>query len=303
MIPEFPKFKKLELSDRVDVEAITGRYLPFSDFQFTSMWSWDVKGSTRISTSRGNLVIRFSHYLTGTPFYSFIGSNDLDNVAENLLRLSGEEGIEQRLFLVPETSVSGLDRNRFKVDEDRDNFDYIVSTNKMKPPDQKKKLSTRRKLANKLKSLEHLSISPINLRDEAVCAQIYEVSVAWEMQRGVDVLSANYLSMALQRCLALGSQNNSLNIGIFYDGRLIGYTLNEIVGRGYALGNFQQADTHFSGGVYTLLMHETSVYMEQLGCDKMNLEQDLGIDGLRNWKMSYGNPNFLKKYVVSRLIA
>ena len=43
MIQEFPKFKSIELSDREDVEKIAHKYLPYLDFNFVSMWSYNIK--------------------------------------------------------------------------------------------------------------------------------------------------------------------------------------------------------------------------------------------------------------------
>ena len=57
MIPEFPKFKNLELSDKNDIEKFTSKFLPYSDFSFVSMWSWDIKGEMRIAQLNGNLVV------------------------------------------------------------------------------------------------------------------------------------------------------------------------------------------------------------------------------------------------------
>ena len=81
MIPEFPEFKKLELSDKEDVEAFTKKFPPYSDFNFVSMWSWDIKGEMRLSILNGNLVVRFTDYITGDPFYSFLGNNKTNETA------------------------------------------------------------------------------------------------------------------------------------------------------------------------------------------------------------------------------
>jgi len=48
MIPEFPQFKNLELTDKIDVEKFTSKFPPYSDFNFVSMWSWDIKGEMRM---------------------------------------------------------------------------------------------------------------------------------------------------------------------------------------------------------------------------------------------------------------
>ncbi len=49
MLPKFPNFKKIELSDRKDVENITSRFPPYSDFNFSSLWAWDLEGEMGLS--------------------------------------------------------------------------------------------------------------------------------------------------------------------------------------------------------------------------------------------------------------
>lgn len=73
MIPEFPQFKLIELSDKGSVEKVTQKYLPYSDFDFISMWCWNIKGKIKISKLNNNLVVRFTDYLSGNPFFSFLG--------------------------------------------------------------------------------------------------------------------------------------------------------------------------------------------------------------------------------------
>ena len=129
MLPEFPNFKKLELSDKEDVEKITHKYPPYSDFNFVSMWSWDIKGEMRISQLNGNLVVRFTDYITGDPFYSFLGNNKVNETAETLLQFCKKEGAKTILELVPEDSIKGLNIKKFNIEEDRDHFDYIYPIN------------------------------------------------------------------------------------------------------------------------------------------------------------------------------
>ena len=75
MIPEFPQFKPLTLSDKESIERITQKYPPYSDFNFMSMRCWDIKGKIKISKFNNNLVVRFTDYLKGNPFFSFWGDN------------------------------------------------------------------------------------------------------------------------------------------------------------------------------------------------------------------------------------
>src|SRR6185295_11781832 len=128
MIPEFPKFKKLELEDKKEIEEFTSKFPPYSDFNFVSMWSWDIRGEMRISQLQENLVVKFTDYLTGKPFYSFLGNKNTNSTVEKLLFLSKAEKLEMVLKLVPEDSVLGLDIKKYNIVEDRDHFDYIYHT-------------------------------------------------------------------------------------------------------------------------------------------------------------------------------
>ena len=88
MIPEFPQFKKLELSDRKDLEKFTSKFPPYSDFNFVSMWAWDTKGEMQISQLNGNLVVQFTDYINGKPFFSFLGDSLVLDTIKTLLDFS-----------------------------------------------------------------------------------------------------------------------------------------------------------------------------------------------------------------------
>src|SRR6185436_18008967 len=93
-LPEFPNFKSLELSDKGAIEAITKKFPPYSDFNFVSMWAWDIKGEVRVSQLYGNLIVRFTDYLTGEPFYSFLGDSKVNETVRALLELSKRDGLK-----------------------------------------------------------------------------------------------------------------------------------------------------------------------------------------------------------------
>ena len=129
-IPQFPAMRRLALADREAIEAIVGRFAPYSDFTFTSLWAWDTDESCAIAMLGENLVVRFKDYDSEDHFYSFIGQDAVVAAAETLLAYARAEGLPAQLKLVPEDVVAADDRmqNRFAVTPDRDNFDYVDST-------------------------------------------------------------------------------------------------------------------------------------------------------------------------------
>ena len=135
MIPIFPQFKKLELSDRKDVETLTSGLPPYSDFNFASMWLWDRKGDTVISDLNGNLVARFSDSRTDESFYSFVGMSECNDTVSELLEYLSYQGLKPELRLVPEVSANELIEGKYVVVEDRDNFDYVLCTKEVSSMD------------------------------------------------------------------------------------------------------------------------------------------------------------------------
>ena len=116
MIPKFPEFKKLELSDQLDIEAITSKYAPYSDFDFATMWSWDIYNDYQVSILSNNLVVMFSDYLTGEKYISFIGTGGLDYTLDSIINFSKNYDTYLPVRLVPEICLKGLDWKNYLIE-------------------------------------------------------------------------------------------------------------------------------------------------------------------------------------------
>ncbi len=300
MIPEFPQFKNLELSDKKEVEKFTCKFPPYSDFNFVSMWSWDTEGDMRLSILNNNLVVRFADYLTGEPFYSFIGDNKVNATIETLFQLIRQEGLPCILKLVPEEVITGLDVKKFNIAEDRGHFDYIVSVDKLMPHrGEIRKLSTRRKLIQKFKDSRKFEVRQIDIKDPDIQEEIKSVFVEWEMGVERDAKAANHLHRALEKFFLIDTPDDILSFGAYVDGKLAGYSISERCADNFAIGHFQQGNLKVFSGIYALLMHETAPFFKEKGCTNINLEQDLSIPGLEKWKSSHHPVGFLKKYKIA----
>jgi hypothetical protein len=81
------------------------------------------------------------------------------------------------------------------------------------------------------------------------------------------------------------------------EGKPIGYTINEILDNTYYMGHFGKADYNYHG-VNQYLEHVTAKHMKAKGVSHMNMQQDLGIDHLKQSKSSWRPVNKLKKYII-----
>lgn len=183
MIPQFPEFKKIELSDREAVEAHTKKYQPYSDFNFTSLWSWDISNERMISELNGNLVVRFTDYQTQELFFSFLGAREVEKTVKELLSYSKDVGIPPVLRLVPEIVINEIDIPQFKIVRDFDNFDYIYLIPLLSKM-QGKAYKSRRVPAEKfLREQPSARFEIRNLSDPFIQEGITSVICSWEKKK------------------------------------------------------------------------------------------------------------------------
>ncbi len=300
MIPEFPHFKKLELRDRVDIEAITNKYPPYSDFNFISMWCWDTKGEMRVSQLHGNLVLKLNDYVTDKLFYSFLGNKNTDETAMKIISLSAKENLGQELRLVPEISAVSLDGQGFSKIEDRNNFDYVYNTDSLSVY-KNGEYSTKRNLVNRLlKKYTGIESRIIDLTDKNNEVVILSLSQTWENNKSTKQKSIDFKNeeIAIRRLFALDQMDSLFCVGVYLENKLVAFSINETLSSEYGLSHFAKADD-LSAGLYAYLMRETAKEMVARGKVLLDYEQDLGIPELRYSKISFRPKEYLKKYLIT----
>src|ERR1043165_1253332 len=207
MLPRFPNFKKLQLSDREDVQRHTSRHAPFSDFNFTALWSWDTDDTMLLCELNGNLVVRFADFATGDAFYSFLGCDDLDDTVVALLDLSDKENLQPRLQLVPELAAGRLRAKTFVVVEDQDHADYILMVDRLLTYQGPTFASKRNEVRKFLRCSPEARFELLDLDDKRVIEQAEELFWLWLGRRhAAKDCNAERELKAFTRCLKSRAQ-------------------------------------------------------------------------------------------------
>lgn len=299
MIPEFPQFKKLELTDKNDIEGFTSKFPPYSDFNFASMWSWDIKEEMRFSSLNGNLVVRFTDYLSGKNFLSFIGENKISETASELILFSQKNYQISFLRLIPEETTNILPTSMFTIEPDRDSYDYIYSISDLANMSSWSKNSSGRRIRKFLKSnhnyiLKNLSIEEIS-KDE-----YREMFKKWAQNKNI----SNHFELneykAFERFLQINNKNIKFT-SLYVNNILVGFTAYEILSNDFAISHFAKADIGYINEISDVLNWEEAKLLNKKGIKYFNWEQDLGLPGLRYSKEKYKHTFFLKKFIVNRV--
>ena len=103
---------------------------------------------------------------------------------------------------------------------------------------------------------------------------------------------------ALQRCLTTHA-SSLIVTGIFIEEFLAAFWVLEDIGNGYAISHFEKANLDKYIGIFPFIKKKTAEILHKRDLVYVNLEQDLGIPGLRKNKKSYYPQHFLKKFTVS----
>ena len=298
MIAQYPKFSKINLTMRSEVINFTNKFDPYSDFNFTSLISWDTNKDTRLSLLNDNLIICLPDYQTGEQVYSLLGDTKIDETIEILLKSTNTLG------LVPEIVIENLQNSKkYKIKQDRDNFDYVYSLNnlaKMSGKDYKKK----RNKANtffKAQTGTELIVDWSSKVDKIVAEEIIELDKQWSKINTPSTRDAAYERKAINTILKNFTKLNCSIATIRSDGALVAFSINEVLNERYAICHFEKALTIKHQHIYTFLAREVAKELAKHGCQLVNWEQDLGIAGLRRSKMSYNPTKMLKKYTVSKV--
>ncbi len=303
MIPKFPEFKRLEFSDKEEIEAITSQYEPYSDFDFTTLWSWDIQGHFKLSKLNGNLVLVLNEHFTDEPFYTFLGNNDINKTLKQLFAFplpSKSNGPVLRL--VPEASLKNINLKKYIIEIDLNNYDYIYDLRETSVYEGAKFADKRRMLNNFLRS--HGAAAEVKIldpTDKDTKENILNLTRLWTDKKTKQEEGLNFEKefIAIDRFLNVGFAN-TFCVAVYVNNNMVAYQIYTLLNKQYAICHFAKVDISFSG-VFEYIMKESALILLEKGAVYLNYEEDLGLPGLRFSKNSFNPTSFLRKYFIKEL--
>lgn len=300
MIPKFPEFRKLVADHKETIEAYTRIFPPYSDYTFPSLWSWNIHEQIELSDLNGNLVVRFTDYVTNEKFLSFLGNKEVIKTLEALFALieCAPDHLSY-LKLIPEHNLHGIHlSNGFEAVEDADNHDYIYRIIDLASLKRPRYHRHRNQISQFLKKYVW-QIIPLDLSRNETWAEIEKVCEVWKRQKLQRNNNVQNDTNALSRLGDIALRTRLMGVGICVDGKLVGFSTFEFNHEAFATGLFELADMTYSG-IYPHLRKQAAIRLVESGCKWLNLQQDLGIEGLRNYKTWCYPDFFLKKFIIRR---
>lgn len=295
----------VELSEiALDHKEIFDRYIKASDVKvselnFTNLYIWRDYYKFRycilndflciLSVMDGNKPFGFF------PLGDYAHKEDLKAALYNLKDYFDAMGWDYVLSRVSKEQIELLEslQLQMNVHEDRDNFDYIYSVNKLSTLSGKK-LDGKRNHINKFKKLYTFEYEEISEATVPLCKEIVE---KWCLERA----ALGQTDLAHERRANLDLLDNYSYLGV--KGALIkvnqipeAFTIGERINEDTVVIHVEKANTDIHG-LYPLI-NQQFLANQWSDLQFVNREQDLGIEGLRKAKLSYHPVGFVEKYTV-----
>jgi hypothetical protein len=292
--PEFPKFRNLSLRDKALLDTLFKETQPqVSELTFTNLFVWNDAEPVQLSSFDKTILLQRKRIRDGRNLLlPPQGKEPISALLKNLSRTAADNLPGTLLYGIDPDQATQLSADGFRVEPDKDNWDYVYLTSDLADLPGDKYHSKRNFITRCLSAHE---CDYVNI-DANVVNECLQLQTAWCNLRRCD---SNPGLEAENRAIKAIFENYSflgVSGGVVYvDDKLQAFTLAEPLNNDTAVIHFEKANPEIIG-LYQVI--------NQWFCQKalrsfkfVNREQDLGVPGLRNAKRSYHPHHMVEKYV------
>lgn len=295
------EFHYPELADKEEIRRYyrkdTGRSC---ENTFANVYLWAKHYGSRYAVIENTIVFK-NEGERGLAFSFPIGAEaDARRALDRIMQYSAERGSTFRMYCVTEEQFALLEQwqpGRFAVEYDRDAADYVYEREKLATLSGKK-LHGKRNHINRFKqAYENWSYETLNDKNLEEC---FQMALAWRNENGCDDDPEKNAEMCVTMNALRLYKELELTGGVLrVDGQVAAFCLGEPVGADTFVVHIEKAFAEIDGA-YPMI-NQQFVLHECMGYTYINREEDMGLDGLRQAKLSYRPAFMVNKGVVTRI--
>lgn len=288
-LDNYPSFRALVKEDKPYFDEAFREYQPvISEFTFTNLFSWRNAYGIKVSFLDGFIIIR-SGEAGKVSYFPPVGKNDVKSCVEKLLNDAGGQ-----IYRAPENLKNIFDDDkRFKITFDPDNSDYLFDTGSLISL-AGRKYHAKRNLISQFRSGYEYEYIPLDGNNARHCVAFEE---EWCLIK--DCLNVKSLSSereAIKEMLDNFSFFGLMGLAVKINGDICAIALGEKLNTDTLVMHVLKARPDIKG-LYQAVFNEF-LLRHAGGFKYINLEQDLGVEGLRKTKLSYYPFGAVRKYTI-----
>ena len=298
-------FERLDFARKAEIDALTARYGEGScQHSFVAMYTLQEKYGDAACLADGTLYVRREKLCTDelSVYLMPLGEADPARSVGQLLEDAHARGTRLRFFTATERAAETLRRafpGRFAYEEERDYAEYFLLTQKLAELPKAELFGKRRSVRRFFRDCPGTpSITDLTADDLDDVLSFHRAWVAENMESH-DAESLLRETRTVQLQLEHFAQLRLRGLCVRVDGAVRGYCYGNALSEEVFDGIAMKGDRSVPN-INALMYHELG---KRCGCRYLNAEEDLGIPGLRESKLSYKPERLLKKFVVTEVDA
>lgn len=288
------EFKPIEIKDKdlIDSYIITSNEQD-CDLSFANLFTWHFQTESSYAIIQNSLVIRFSNSEKEHEYFLPLGTDNLSPILEELKErtsLTKENLYLRGVTPILQEKLEQYNPGHWEYLEDRDYFDYIYTRQDLAELKGKNYQPKRNHINKFRKNYKYIyeALTP------SAIPECLEFEAAWCMRHGY-IENNNILNE--RRSLTTAFKHwNELNLTgsiIRIEGKIIAFTFGYPINHNTFGVHYEKADISIDGSYSAINQLFAASLPEQY--TYLNREEDLGISGLRQAKLSYHPTKLLKK--------
>jgi len=205
---------------------------------------------------------------------------------------------------VPEFTMEEIkNKQNFDITEEPDFHEYIMSSGELAALEGSNHSRTRRKVSRFLREVEghRLELKKLDLSDSSDRQLIFSTIMGWHDKYPSLNDPQRLEDQGLQMTLSKSQYLDTQNLCLFIDGELHGLVLYHLTpDKQHYIINHLKVDYHFAN-IFDYMTNQIAIEANRQNVAYLNMEMDLGMEGLRQHKLGLRPVKFYKKYTVKPL--
>jgi hypothetical protein len=304
MLPAFPAFINLTLNHRDQYNDLVRKYPSFSDISFPTLhiW-WNQSEKLAVSSLNDNLVINYHlEFDENNSGYSLIGRHLIDDSIQTVFKHFRQHHLPVQLVHVPEFVVDKIARREnLEIEEEPDYHEYIMNSRALASLESSDFSRIRRKVNRFLREVEYKEIETksLNLAAKETQKSIFDSVQDWQKKHPAHNDPSRTEDKAIKATLQNSSVLRIQNLCLLINGQLHAMVLyhRSLDGKYFIIHHLKvDYSTPF---IYDFITNQIAKKAVEQAVPFINMEMDLGIEGLKAHKTGLRPVYFLKKYKIS----
>lgn len=282
----YPALKRLAHSDREVISWYAEKYNQFScEFSFPSLYLWDDIYRYKLSFFNGWLVVfdTRSDYIL-MPMGEDVSLSELLTLSKSLK----QDGYSGDIANVPPEFIARYPElsHHYDIENDRELAEYIYSTEKLVALSGKKLRKKKNHIAHFLRTYPDYQVRIMDSSVRKDCLAMVESMLA-ESQAVSNSIREE--AMVIRKSFKAFDIIPLEGIAIYIENdtqsKLLGFSVYSRLNKDTFTIHFEKVNYNYRGAAQIINWETAKALKEQ--CRYINREQDLGIPGLRQAKLSY----------------